>query len=120
MMYSTKIILMSNSRFGRIINEMAALNPELMVDATRRMRVRFLQQRASAKYRGVEFLMTFEEWRDWWLATGRIDERGKLRGQWVMGRTGDAGPYQLGNIECMRAEDNVTMQNALRPGEYAL
>ena len=117
MMYSTKLILMTN-RFSRLINDTAALNPEFMLDATRRLERRFLQQRASAKYRGVEFLLTFEQWRDWWLATGHVDERGKLRGQWVMARHRDSGAYELGNIKCARAEDNVREQNALRPGEY--
>lgn len=106
------------NRFSRLIAETAALNPELMIDATRRLELRFLQQRASAKYRGVEFRLTFDQWRDWWLATGRVDERGKLRGQWVMARCGDRGAYELGNLQCMRAEDNVSDQNALRAGEY--
>ena len=106
------------NRFARLIDETAGLNPELMRDATRRLERRFLQQRASAKYRGVEFRLTFEQWRDWWLATGHVDERGKLRGQWVMARPGDAGAYEVGNLECMRAEDNVRQQNELRAGEY--
>jgi hypothetical protein len=106
------------NRFARLIAETAALNPDLMRDATRRLELRFLQQRSSAKYRGVEFRLTFEEWRDWWLATGHVDERGKLRGQWVMARPGDAGAYEVGNLECMRAEDNVRQQNELRAGEY--
>jgi hypothetical protein len=106
------------NRFARLIAETAGLNPDLMRDATRRLERRFVQQRASAKYRGVEFRLTFEQWRDWWLATGHVDERGKLRGQWVMARPGDAGAYEVGNLECMRAEDNVRQQNELRAGEY--
>src|SRR6202012_129392 len=97
----------------------AKLNPELMRDVTRRLERRYLNQKASSKYRGVEFRLTFEQWRDWWLATGRVDERGKLVGQWVMARRFDSGAYELGNIECKRAEDNVTERNArCYPGEY--
>jgi hypothetical protein len=106
------------NRFARLISDTADLNPELMRDATRRLERRFLQQRASAKYRGVEFRLSFEQWRDWWLATGHVDERGKLRGQWVMARPGHSGAYEVGNLECMRAEDNVRQQNELRAGEY--
>jgi hypothetical protein len=107
------------NRFDRLIDQSAALNADLMRDVTRRLERRFIQQRCSARYRGVEFRLTFEEWRDWWLATGHVDERGKLRGQWVMARPGDVGAYELGNLQCMRAEDNVRERNAQRPGEYA-
>jgi hypothetical protein len=107
-----------SGRLARVLADTAGLNPELMVEATRRLKRRFLQQRASATYRGVEFQLTFEEWRDWWMATGHVDERGKYRGQWVMGRPGDQGPYAIGNLRCLRAEDNVTEQNELRAGEY--
>lgn len=106
------------NRFARLIAETATLNPDLMIEATRRLKHRFLQQRASARYRGVEFRLTFEQWRDWWMATGHIDDRGKQRGQWVMGRPFDSGPYEVGNLVCLRAEDNVSQQNELRAGEY--
>jgi hypothetical protein len=92
----------------------AALNPELMRDITRRLRRKFLQQRTNARNRGIDFRLTFEEWRDWWLATGHVDERGRLRGQWVMARPGDRGAYELGNIICLRAEENVSVGNATR------
>lgn len=106
-------------RFDRLINETAALNPELMADATRRFKARYLQQRASAKYRGVEFKLTFDEWCTWWLATGHVDERGKCRGQWVMARPNDEGPYELGNLRCQLAEENVAEGNTNRAGEYS-
>jgi len=108
------------SRLAKVIEQAAALNPELMRQVTRRLARRFVEQRASAKYRGVEFRLTFEEWRDWWLSTGHVDERGRHRGEWVMGRRGDSGAYEIGNLKCMRAEDNVTEQNHLRAGEYVL
>lgn len=107
------------NRFSRIINETAALNPELMVDVTRRLKRKFLTQRTNAKNRGVAWDLSFDQWRNWWLATGHVDERGRLRGQWVMARPYDSGPYALGNLLCLRAEDNVTQQNELRAGEYA-
>jgi hypothetical protein len=88
-----------------------------MIDCTRRLERRFIQQRANARYRGIDWDLTFDQWRDWWLATGRVDERGRLRGQWVMARPGDVGAYAIGNIKCMRAEDNVTERN-VRIGEY--
>jgi hypothetical protein len=106
------------NRFSRLITETAALNPELMIEATRRLNRRFIQQRANAKNRGISWCLSFDQWRDWWLSTGHVDERGRERGQWVMGRPYDSGPYELGNLLCLRAEDNVSQQNELRAGEY--
>jgi hypothetical protein len=97
------------------------LNPELLVHVTRRLKRKFITQRVNAKNRGIEWRLTFEQWRDWWLATGHIDERGKQRGQWVMARPGDRGAYELGNIKCILAESNAIEGNQLRrPGEYEL
>lgn len=106
------------NRLAKVLTESADLNPELMRDVTRRLKRRFIQQRANARNRGVSWELTWDEWRDWWLATGRVDERGRMRGQWVMGRPYDSGPYAIGNLMCLRAEDNVRQQNELRAGEY--
>ncbi len=57
--------------------------------------------------RGVEFLFTFEGWKDWWIATGKWEQRGKLRGQFVMRRHGDVGPYSIDNVFCGVTEENV-------------
>ena len=105
-------------RLSRVLSEAAVLNPELMEEARRRLQRRFIQQRANAKNRGIEWCLTFGEWRDWWLESGHVDERGRCRGEWVMGRAGDTGPYALENLRCLRAEDNVAQQNYLRTGGY--
>jgi hypothetical protein len=106
------------NRLNRLISQAEVLNPELMLEATRGLRREFLQQRANARNRGIDWCLSFEQWRDWWLATGHVDERGRLRGQWVMARPFDSGPYEIGNLLCLRAEDNVRQQNELRAGEY--
>jgi hypothetical protein len=109
-------------RLSRVLEQAGGMNPDLMVEARRRLRRRFVQQRVNAKNRGIEWRLTFEEWRDWWLLTGHVDERGRHRGQWAMARPGDVGPYELGNIVCMRAEDNSREGNVTkaRMGEYDL
>lgn len=71
-------------------------------------KMRFCQQRARAKVRGVEFLLTFEEWLDIWTKSGKLAERGKKRGQYNMGRIGDVGPYAVGNVKILRHETNAT------------
>ncbi len=70
-------------------------------------RKRYTQHKSNAKMRGVDFLFTFEEWKDWWVATGKWEQRGKLRGQYVMRRHGDIGPYAIDNVFCGVTEENV-------------
>jgi hypothetical protein len=62
--------------------------------------------RTNARMRGIEFKLTFEEWFCWWMETGHYHERGHCRGEYVMARKGDKGAYELGNIECIQAQDN--------------
>ncbi|MCP5328568.1 MAG: hypothetical protein R3E75_08145 [Steroidobacteraceae bacterium] len=70
-------------------------------------RGQFEQQRRGAKRRGIEFLLTFEEWLNVWQDSGRFHERGKRPGQYVMARRGDAGPYVLGNVYVTTIEQNT-------------
>ena len=68
---------------------------------------RFLCQRYTAGLRGIKWNLTFQEWWDWWQATGHYHERGCKRGQYVMARPGDIGPYALDNIFCKTHIDNT-------------
>jgi len=71
------------------------------------MKKQFTQHKWNAIDRGVEFLFTFEQWRDWWLATGKWEQRGRGRGKYCMRRYGDIGPYSVENVFCGTNEDNV-------------
>jgi hypothetical protein len=68
---------------------------------------RFLCQRYTAGLRGIEWNLTFQEWWDWWQATGHYNERGCKKGMYVMSRPGDKGPYALNNIVCKTHVDNT-------------
>ena len=75
------------------------------------------KQMASAKKRGIEFELTLSEWVDWWekqLGKDWFEKRGCRKGQYVMARPGDTGPYRLGNIECVLAEENHRNYNHAR------
>jgi hypothetical protein len=75
--------------------------------------------RTNARMRGIEFKLTFEEWFCWWMDTGHYSERGNKRGQYVMARKGDQGPYALGNIECLQAQVNSVAPHAGKPKSEA-
>jgi len=53
-------------------------------------------QRRNAKRRNIKFEFTYEEWIHWW--GDDIVNRGKSKGQLVMARKGDTGPYHPDNV----------------------
>jgi hypothetical protein len=65
----------------------------------------------NAKRRGIPFLLTEEEWYGWWQASGHYHERGTRKGQYVMARIGDVGPYALDNIVCITHAENSRFAN---------
>lgn len=77
------------------------------MDVNDKHRQRYMMQRNKAQHRGIEWNLTFDEWFLWWLESGHYHERGRLKGQYVMARFGDAGPYSLDNIMCIPNRENV-------------
>jgi hypothetical protein len=75
----------------------------------------FKWQKKNAQQRGVEFLFSFLEWKDWWLSTGHWHERGVGRDKYCMCRTGDVGPYALWNVYCATNGKNLSDANAGKP-----
>lgn len=71
------------------------------------MRKAFLSHRGNAKARGIPFLLTYDQWLEIWTASGHLHERGRHKGQYVMARFGDVGPYAVGNVEIVTAEENI-------------
>jgi hypothetical protein len=59
-----------------------------------------------AKGRNIPFDLTFEEWWDIWQKSGKWEQRGRKRGQYVMSRFNDTGPYAINNVEIKKQEDN--------------
>lgn len=77
------------------------------MEPTKKDRARYDAQKANARTRGIKFDLTYKQWWDWWQETGHYHERGPFRGQYVMGRYGDTGPYELGNIYCCTNTENA-------------
>jgi hypothetical protein len=77
----------------------------------RRLYKAFDSQRFSAKKRGIKFLLTFNEWLIIWQASGKLPERGRKKGQYVMARFGDKGPYTIDNIKIILCQKNTSEGN---------
>jgi hypothetical protein len=71
--------------------------------------------RQDAKRRGIPFLMSFEEWWTVWQISGKWDERGPRKGQYVMARFGDAGAYERDNVKICPVRENMAERNKNHP-----
>jgi hypothetical protein len=67
-------------------------------------------QRAHARQRGIEFLLSFSEWYLVWENSGKYDQRGRASRQYCMARKGDVGAYAIGNVEIIPVVDNQKAQ----------
>lgn len=81
---------------------------------------KFRRQRGQAKARGVEWHLSFEEWKAIWDASGLFHLRGKRSGQYVMARAGDVGPYSVGNVSICEATRNVRDSHINKPRDQHL
>jgi hypothetical protein len=82
----------------------------------------YTRSKADAKRRGIDFLFTFEEWKQWWIDTGKWELRGKTRGSFQMCRFNDQGPYAVDNVYCDTVEANSALPHAgkERPADWRL
>ena len=75
-----------------------------MVDAKRK----YKQHKSRANKMNIPFRLTFDEWISWWIQSGHWNDRGVGKGKYVMARKGDLGAYELGNIDCITQEENIS------------
>lgn len=71
--------------------------------------------KTNAAKRGIEFLFTFEEWKNWWIETGKWEFRGVGRDKYCMCRFHDTGPYALWNVYCATNGKNLSDANRGKP-----
>jgi len=69
---------------------------------------KFEAHRRRAENSGIGFELTFEQWLGKWVESGKLAERGCHKGEYVMSRRGDTGPYAIGNVFIQSAEGNVS------------
>ena len=80
---------------------------QLSIEETRKARRKWKIHGYSAVTRGIEFQLTFDAWLSIWLESGHWHERGCHKGQYVMSRRGDIGPYAIGNVFIQTTEMNT-------------
>lgn len=82
-------------------------------------RYKYSMQKCIARKRGIDFNFTFEDWLSFWQASGHWEQRGRNKGQYVMSRYGDVGPYELGNVFIQLNADNSrdACKGVYRPGK---
>lgn len=69
---------------------------------------KYREHKCSTTPRNIEFKLTYEEWWDIWEKSGHWEERGNKKGQYVMSRKGDEGPYEVGNVFIQTTEKNIS------------
>ena len=75
----------------------------------------FKWQRTNAQQRGVKFLFSFDEWKQWWIDSGNWHLRGVGKDKFCMCRTGDIGPYAIWNVYCATNGKNLSDANIGKP-----
>lgn len=55
----------------------------------------------------IEMRLSFEDWLDLWLDSGKIGSMGVRRGSYVLCRKGDLGHYEVGNVFVASSLDNI-------------
>lgn len=65
---------------------------------------KYSSQKYNAKKRGIEFILTYEEWLKIWEDSGHLDERSA--NGYCMCRFKDEGPYAVGNVYIALASCN--------------
>ena len=65
---------------------------------------KYCSQKCSANQRNIDWYFTYESWIHWW--GDDIVNRGRARGQLVMARLGDTGPYHPDNVYKATTKEN--------------
>lgn len=67
----------------------------------------YKEQRRNANVRRIGWELTFPDWWRIWQESGHWEDRGRGSGKYCMSRTGDSGPYRIGNVEIVTNKQNI-------------
>ena len=74
------------------------------IDPLQKQRAKYRDHKRRAETRGIEFLLTFEEW--WAMWEPHYSKMGRGKGKMCMCRNLDKGPYSVGNVRIDYVESN--------------
>ena len=66
----------------------------------------YKEHERNSRRRDIDFLFSFEEWRDFWITDNRWFNRGRGKDNYVMARDGDTGPYAPWNVHLSTKDEN--------------
>jgi DNA-binding CsgD family transcriptional regulator len=95
----TRLDVKSLIRYGLPHQEMNKWRAAGLVAAYR-------SQENAAANRGIEWGLNFAQWLDVWLTSGKLEQRGRGKGKYVMSRIKDSGGYLIGNVHVQLATEN--------------
>ena len=75
----------------------------------------YQNHKSTAKKRGIEFLFDFDQWKKWWIDSGKWEFRGRKSGCYQMCRYKDSGPYAIWNVYCGTISQNRQEYSIGRP-----
>ena len=75
-------------------------------DKLKQMKKAYSRQKSNAKQRGIKWKYTFFEWQCKWEESGKWEQRGRKKHQYVMCRYNDEGPYSFYNTKIDTAHNN--------------
>lgn len=100
-----------NKTIARVMKTRAAVLMKLIHDV--KLKRLYDTNRYSAKQRNIPFYLTYQQWLYIWLASGKLNERGKMAHQYCLARFGDQGAYELGNVKIITNSANCS-ENSCR------
>lgn len=77
-----------------------------IMDKLKQMKKAYTRQKSNAKQRNIPWKFTFDEWRCKWEESGKWEQRGRQKHQYVMCRYNDEGPYSYFNTKIDTAKNN--------------
>lgn len=89
----------SLARYGLSFEEMNKWRAAGLVAAYR-------SQENAARQRGIKWGLKFAQWIDLWLTSGKLEQRGRGKGKYLMSRIKDDGGYEVGNVHIQLATEN--------------
>ena len=78
-------------------------------------RKKFNAHKSNARRRNIDFCMTFEQWTEMWVESGKWEQRGRGADKYCMCRVGDVGPYSVENVFIGQGKQNVSDGNIGKP-----